>query len=94
MHEKILEKMRECIWSGNFIVPTHALVAIAQDRLTREDAEHCILNGEIVERQRDRLSGEFKYIIYGPSEDGHEIEVVAKITLVGDTYVITVYRVY
>ena len=70
------------------------LAAIAQDRLTREDAEYCILNGEIVERQKDRVSGEFKYIIYGPSEDGSEIEVVAKITLVGDTYVITVYRVY
>ena len=94
MHEKILERMRECIWSGNFIVPTHALVAIAHDRLTREDAEYCILNGKIIERQKDRVTGEFKYLISGLSEDGSDIEVVAKITLVGDTYVITVYRVY
>ena len=94
MYNSILTQMQECIWSGNFIIPTHALVAIAQDLLTREDAEHCVLNGKVIERQKDRFSGEFKYIISGPSEDWREIQVVAKLTLVGDTYIITVYRVY
>jgi hypothetical protein len=93
MYDHILEKMIECVWNGNFFIPIHALVAIEQDLLTTEDVVNCVLEGEIVERQKDRTSGEYKYVIAGEALDNSPIEVVAKLHLVGDTYVITVYRV-
>lgn len=94
MYEGILLRMRGCIGAGKFYISPHALVAIEQDLLTSNDVIVCILAGEIVERQKDRKPGEYKYIIAGQAEDGSEIEVVAKSHKVGDVYIITVYRIY
>ena len=94
MYEGILLRMRECVGADKFFITPHALVAIEQDLLTSADVISCLLAGEIVERQKDRKSGEYKYVIAGQAEDGSEIEVVAKLHKVGDVYVITVYRIY
>ncbi|MFW6096843.1 MAG: DUF4258 domain-containing protein [Chloroflexota bacterium] len=40
---------------------------MADDELTIFDVERAILTGEIVERQRDRESGEWKYVLVGAS---------------------------
>ena len=94
MYDKILEKMIECIWRGNFVITIHAEVALKQDLLKAEDVVNCVLHGEIVERQKDRQSGEYKYVIAGESINNLPMEVIAKLHALGDTYVITVYRVY
>ena len=86
--------MRECVLKDRLIIPRHAATAMDQDLLTREDIEHCILVGEIVERQWDKKYREYKYVIGGEAEDGSAMDVVAKLHQVGDTYVTIVYRVY
>jgi len=55
------------------------------------DIEHCILNGEIVEKQRDRKTGEGKFVIQGPTIAGDSVAIVAKIEMAGDMVIITVY---
>lgn len=94
MYEGILRQMRECVMNRRFIISIHAAVAMKQDLLFTEDVEHCVLMGEIVERQWDRVYNEYKYVIAGEAEDGDEIEVVAKLQQIGTTIVITVFRVY
>lgn len=94
MYDKILELMIECVWNDTFIFPSHALIEMEKDLLTTEDVINCVLGGEIIERQKDRLSGEYKYVITGFALDERPIDVVAKLNLIGETYVITVYRVY
>ena len=94
MYDGVLRKMQECVSDGRLRFPLHALVALEQDLLTRQDARHCILNGEIVARQWDRPYNEYKYVIAGEAEDEREIEVVAKLRQVGETVIITVYWVY
>ena len=75
-------------------MPVHAAAEMKRDLLRRADIEHCILIGEIVERQWDRVYNEYKYVIAGEAENGNEIEVVAKLQQIGTTIIITVFRVY
>jgi hypothetical protein len=53
--------------------------------------ERGILTGEILERQRDRVTGESKYRIRGAAIDGAEVEVLAKISPTGKLVILTVY---
>lgn len=77
------------------VIPTHAFVAMTQDLFTPEDIYHCILQGEIVERQWDRNYGEYKYVLDGEAEDRSGMQLIAKLhQITHDTYIITVYRVY
>lgn len=94
MYEGVLRKMQECVQKGTLIIPVHAAAALKQDLLFREDVEHCIMIGEIVERQWDRVYNEHKYVIAGEAESGGEIAVVAKLQQINGTIVITVFRVY
>ena len=95
MYEKILARVRQCVESSQVVIPTHALVAMAQDLLTTEDVCHCLLIGEIVERQYDRRYREWKYVVDGESLKGDGLQVVLKLhQIAGGAYVITVYRVY
>ena len=47
--------------------------------------------GEILERQRDRVTGESKYRIRGETIDGSAVEVLAKISPTGKLVILTVY---
>lgn len=95
MYRNILEQMQECVWQRRVVIPTHAFVAMTQDLFTPEDIYHCILQGEIVERQWDRKYGEYQYVLDGEAEDGSGMQLVAKLhRITRDTYIITVYRVY
>jgi Domain of unknown function (DUF4258) len=64
------------------------------DGLLPSDLEHCILTGEITERQWDEAWQEWKYVIEGTGTDLGALEVVARLGKNADTVVITVYRVY
>jgi hypothetical protein len=66
-------------------------IEMNDDGLTVYDVEHGIFTGEIVERQRDRTTGEQKYCIRGETLDGGALEVLAKISPTGKLVIITVY---
>jgi hypothetical protein len=61
--------------------------------LLQVDVEHCILVGEIIERQWDEQWCEWKYLLNGESADGEIIEVVLKSGHSGNAVVITSYLV-
>ncbi|MCX8068363.1 MAG: DUF4258 domain-containing protein [Anaerolineae bacterium] len=70
----------------------HAEEEMSDDGLTIYDVERCILTGEIIERQRDIRTGEWKYLVKGQTLDGDAIVVVAKLSPTGKLVFITVYR--
>jgi hypothetical protein len=49
------------------------------------------LTGQIVERQRDRNTGEWKYLIHGQTDDGLDVIVVVKLSPTDMVVIITVY---
>jgi hypothetical protein len=69
----------------------HAEEEMANDDLTIFDLEHCILTGQIMERQQDEKSGEGKYLVKGLGLNGDSISTVAKISITGKLVFITVF---
>lgn len=61
------------------------------DRLTIFDVEHILLTGEIVDRQKDYRTGEWKYLVEGRTHSSEVGIVVTKLSLTGKLVIITVY---
>lgn len=101
MYKSILLEMRDRVRRGRLTIPYHTRRAMYDDNLFAADIIHCILAGEIVERQRDEMRQEYKYIIEGQSaEEIHGrlyeqiwLHVVAKLGRNDDTVTVTVYTV-
>ncbi|MBD2772360.1 DUF4258 domain-containing protein [Iningainema tapete] len=93
MFDEILQLMREKVASLQYVMTLHAEEEMNDDNLTIYDIEQSILTGEILERQKDKVTAELKYRIRGVSEDGIEVEVIAKLNLTRKLVIITVYRV-
>jgi len=70
----------------------HAAEEMEDDDLTVLDVESAVLTGRIVERQKDRDTGEWKYLLRGESLAGSKIVVAAKLSVTGKLVIITVYR--
>lgn len=92
MFDEILQRIREKIASLQYVMTLHAEEEMNDDNLTIYDIEQTILSGEILERQKDKVTAS-KYRIRGTTEDGVEVEVVAKLGLTGKLLIITVYLV-
>ncbi|MFN3531825.1 MAG: DUF4258 domain-containing protein [Candidatus Brocadia sp.] len=84
--------MRDKVRNRQYVMILHAEEEMSDDGLTIFDVERGILTGEIVERQKDVETGEWKYLIKGETVAGDEIIVVAKISPTGKLVFITVYR--
>ncbi len=69
----------------------HAEEEMDDDGLTIFDIENCLLTGEITEYQRDRETGERKYLVRGKSFKGDETIVVTKLSITGNVVIITVF---
>ncbi len=69
----------------------HGRDEMADDDLTFVEVRQIVLAGRIVERQRDRRTGEWKYLVQGETADGRTGTVVAKLGPTGRLVVITVY---
>lgn len=54
-----------------------------------QDIESIILNGSVTRRKKDQQTQEPKYVIFGPTTQGLDGEVVAKIK--GNVVIITAY---
>ena len=91
MHTRILNRMREFVRRGQYVMTTHADEEADEDDLSVLDVESAILTGSIVERQQDRETGEWKYVVRGEGLDGAAVMVVAKFGLVARLYILTVY---
>ncbi len=91
MYKRILHQMREKIRRRQYVVTLHAEEEANDDGLTIFDIERAILTGEIVERQEDRHSVEWKYLVTGQTVDSKVITVVAKLSVTNKLVIITVY---
>jgi hypothetical protein len=92
MHERILQRFRDSIRSLHYVVTLHAEEEMDEDGLSVFDLESAVLTGEIVERQRDRQTREWKYVVNGKGLDGATVGVVGKLSPTGCLVIITVYR--
>jgi hypothetical protein len=91
MFDRILKEMRDKIRKLEYIMSIHADDEMNDDCLTIFDVERCILTGKILERQKDKVTVEWKYRINGKSLSGGEVEVIAKLSPTGKLVIITVY---
>ena len=91
MYEGILRRMRDLVLDQQYVMTYHARQEMNEDRLSIFDVEQCIVTGEVVERQKDRITGEWKYRILGATIDGESMELLAKFSLTGKLVILTVY---
>ena len=92
MFGHILQRMREKVRALDYVMTIHAEEEMEDDDISILDVEHVILTGEIIERQQDQETGEWKYLIAGNTLADDPIIVVAKLALTGTLFIITVYR--
>jgi hypothetical protein len=89
--EHILKRMREKVRNRQYVMTLHAEEEMNDDGLTIYDVERGILTGEILERQKDGVTAEWKYRIKGQTITGGAVEVIAKLSPTGKLVIITVY---
>ena len=61
------------------------------DGLTIFDVERGILTGEIIERQKDHHTDDWKYLVQGQTVVGKQVIVVTKLSPTNKSVIITVY---
>lgn len=91
MFDRLLNEMRDKIHNREYVMTTHGEEEMDDDSLSIYDVEHCILTGTILERQKDKITAEWKYRVNGVSLSGDGVEVIAKIGPTGKLVIITVY---
>ncbi len=91
MFERILLRIREKIRTQQYVVTIHADEEMDNDHLLWSDVEHALLTGEIIERQKDRDTNEWKYVVFGNAEDNRRIGLVTKLSPSGRVVILTVY---
>jgi len=82
--------MREKVRALDYVMTIHAEEEM-EDDLSILDVEQAILTGEIIERQQDQETGEWKYLIAGNTLADEPLIVVAKLASTGNLVLITVY---
>lgn len=93
MYDRVLRQLRENIRTRQYVMTVHAEEEMAGDNLSIFDVEHVILTGEITERQQDRDTDEWKYLVEGETIVGDLAVVVAKLSITNKLVMITVYVV-
>lgn len=83
--------MRERVRMRKYVMTIHAEEEMNDDEFSIFDVERAILIGQIIERQQEHETGEWKYLIAGQSEQGRPMVVVGKISVTDKLVVITVY---
>jgi hypothetical protein len=89
--ERILTRIREKIRAQQYVVTIHADEEMDNDLLLWSDVEHALLTGKIIERQKDRDTNEWKYVVWGEIGVGRRIGVVTKLSPSGKVVILTVY---
>lgn len=91
MFERILSRMRENVSALRYVMTLHAEEEMNDDDLSIFDIEHAILTGQIIERQKDAETGEWKYLVRGKSVEGSDVVAVSKLSSTGSLIIITIY---
>jgi hypothetical protein len=91
VYERILKQMRERIRTRQYVMTLHAEEEMDEDGLTIFDVERGILTGEIVERQKDHDTGDWKYLVQGQTVVGQPVVVITKLSPTNKLVIITVY---
>ena len=91
MFEQTLKRIHEQVHTLAYIMTHHALVEMENDGLTIFDVEQALLTGKITDRQKDRHSDEWKYVVEGQTLGAEIAVVVTKFTFTGVLVIITVY---
>lgn len=92
MFARILLQIRGKIRSRQYVMTLHARKEMTDDGFTIYDVESGILSGEIIERQKDPSTAEWKYRIRGKTIGDNDIESICKISPTGKLVIITVYE--
>jgi hypothetical protein len=92
MYDAELRRMRELIRTRRYVMTLHAEDEMDADGLTIFDLESVILTGQIIERQRDRQPGGWKYLVNGQALSSAVVTVVAKFGATDKLVMITVFR--
>ena len=79
MFDRIFKKFCDKIRSGEYVMTLHAEEEMHNDALTVYDVEHGILTGKVIERQKDRKTGEWKYRIAGHTLRNRGVETITKL---------------
>jgi hypothetical protein len=90
--QRILKQIREKVRQRRYVMTLHAEEEMSDDNLSIFDVERSLLTGEIVERQKNAVTGEWKYLVKGDTVAGDEMMPVVKISPIGKLVIITVYR--
>ena len=93
MYKRILKQMRERIRTRQYVMTFHAEEEMADDNLSIFDIEHVVLTGKIVERQKDKKTKGWKYILEGKTISTGKAVVVGKLSITGKLVIITVYKI-
>ena len=83
--------MREKIRTRQYVMTIHAAEEMDEDGMTIFDVESIVLSGNIVERQKDSSTGEWKYLIKGETLADSSAIVVAKLSPIGKLVFLTVF---
>jgi hypothetical protein len=89
--DRVLRRMRELVRTSRYVMTVHGHEEMESDQLGVFDVERCLLTGQIVERQRDHGTGEWKYLVEGEVLSGDRAVVVAKVGATKRLVIITVY---
>jgi len=90
-HERALREFRERIRTREYVLTLHAEEEMNEDGFTILDVERGVLTGDVLERQRDKVTREPKYVLRGRTVSEGEIELVAKMGPTGKMVILTVY---
>lgn len=91
MYKRVLRQMRDKIHTRQYVMTLHAQEEMSDDGLTIFDIEETILTGEIIERQEDYHTREWKYLIASSVIENRLIIVVTKLSVTNKLVIITVY---
>ena len=91
MFERILTQLRERVRALQYVMTLHAEEEMDGDDLSIFDVEQAILTGQIIERQKDAETGEWKYLVKGKSVEAADVVAVCKLSPTGKLIIITVY---
>ncbi len=91
MFDRALKQMRDMIRARRYIMTLHAEEEMTDDDVSVYDVEHVVLTGKIIERQKDRQTGEWKYLVQGCPHTGDDLVVVVKIGPTRRLIIVTVY---
>ncbi len=91
MHKRILKQIQEKIRTRQYVMTLHAEEEMNDDSLTIFDIERGILTGQIIERQKDHQTGEWKYLVQGQTIENDVVVVVNKLSSTRKLVIITVY---